>query len=54
MKKRNLSAKKINHNFYLDKLKNPRIKKIYLNFKKELSDVINENYYIARPSSQDS
>ena len=32
MKKRNLSAKKKIHNFYLDKLKNPRIKKIYLEF----------------------
>tara|TARA_B100001939_G_scaffold26590_1_gene21472 strand:- start:714 stop:1760 length:1047 start_codon:yes stop_codon:yes gene_type:complete len=54
MKKRNLSAKKINHNFYLDKLKNPRIKKIYLNFKKELSDVINENYCVAISGGPDS
>ncbi len=29
MKKRNLSAKKKIHNFYLEKLNNPRIKKIY-------------------------
>ena len=54
MKKRNLSAKKINRNFYLDKLKNPRIKKIYLNFKKELSDVLNENYCVAISGGPDS
>ena len=30
MKKRNLSAAKRIHKFYLDKLKNPKIKKVYL------------------------
>ena len=35
MKKKNLSAKKIIHNFYFKKLGDPRIKKIYLNFKKK-------------------
>ena len=36
MKKRNLSAQKKIHNFYLKKLQNPRIKKIYLKFEKNL------------------
>lgn len=36
MKKRNLSAKKKIHNFYFKKLKNLRIKKIYLQFEKNL------------------
>ena len=36
MKRKNLIAKKIIHNFYLDKLKNPKIKKIYLKFKKNI------------------
>ena len=36
MKKRNLSAKKKIHNFYLEKLNNPRIKKIYSEFEKNL------------------
>ena len=36
MKKRNLSAKKKIHNFYLKKLKNPRINRVYLEFEKQL------------------
>ena len=36
MKKRNLSAKKRIHNFYLRNLKNSKIKKIYSKFKKNL------------------
>ena len=36
MKKRNLSAKKKIRNFYLEKLKNPRIKKVYSEFEKNL------------------
>ncbi len=36
MKRRNLSAKNKIRNFYLDKLKNPRIKKIYLEFEKNI------------------
>ena len=42
MKKRNLSAKKKIRNFYLNKLNNPLIKKIYLKFKKNLES-LNEN-----------
>ena len=33
MKKKNLSVKKKIHNFYYQKLDDPRIKRIYLNFK---------------------
>ena len=54
MKKRNLSAKKTIHNFYIEKLKNPIIKKIYLRFKKELSEVLNENYCVAISGGSDS
>ncbi len=42
MKRKNLSAKKKIHNFYLNKLNNPLIKKIYLKFKKNLES-LNEN-----------
>ena len=41
------------HNFYIDKLKDPIIKKIYLRFK-ELSEVINENYCVAISGGSDS
>ena len=54
MKKRNLSAKKTIHNFYIEKLKNPKIKKIYLRFKNELSEVLNENYCVAISGGPDS
>ncbi len=54
MKKRNLSAKKTIHNFYIEKLKNPRIKKIYLRFRNELSEVLNENYCVAVSGGPDS
>ena len=33
MKKKNLSAKKKIHNFYLKKLEDPRIRNVYLTFK---------------------
>ncbi len=36
MKKRNLSAKKKIHNYYLNKLKNPRIRKVYSEFEKNI------------------
>jgi len=36
MKKRNLNAKTKIHNFFLDNLKNPKINKIYLQFKKKI------------------
>ena len=42
MKRKNLSAKKKIRNFYLNKLNNPLIKKIYLKFKKNLES-LNEN-----------
>jgi len=54
MKKRNLSAKKTIHNFYIEKLKNPKIKKIYLRFKSELSEVLNENHCLAISGGPDS
>ena len=47
-------CKKTIHNFYIEKLKNPRIKKIYLRFKKELSEVLNENYCVAISGGSDS
>ena len=43
MKKRNLSAAKRIHKFYLDKLKNPKIKKVYLEFERKL-----ENFKLAK------
>ena len=43
MKKTNLSAKKRIHNFYLGKLKNPRIKKIYSEFEKNIRKYIKAN-----------
>ena len=42
MKKKNLSAKKKIHNFYIYKQKNPKIRKIYYEFKKN----VNFFYYI--------
>ena len=36
MKKKNLSAKKKIHNFYIYKQKNPKIRKIYYEFKKNI------------------
>ena len=46
MKKRNLSAKKKIHNFFLNKLKNPRIKSIYSEFKKKADILIKEKIFI--------
>ena len=54
MKKRNLSAKKKIHNFYLDKLKNPRIKKIYLEFEKNIVKHNLEKFSIAVSGGVDS
>ena len=45
MKKKNLSAKKRIHNFYLKKLDDPKIKRIYLNFEKKLYDNNTNNFY---------
>ncbi len=54
MKKRNLSAKKRIHNFYLEKLKNPRIKKIYLEFEKNIGKHNLEKFSIAVSGGVDS
>jgi len=54
MKKRNLSAKKKIHNFYLDKLKNPRIKKIYLEFEKNLRKYNSSQFSISVSGGTDS
>ena len=42
MKKRNSSVNKTIHNFYLSKLKNPKIKKLYSRFKRIISKDINK------------
>ena len=54
MKKRNLSAKKKIHNFYLDKLKNPRIKKIYLEFEKNIGEYNSKKFSVAVSGGLDS
>ena len=54
MKKKNLSAKKKIHNFYFKKLNNPRIKKVYLNFKKKLSSHISNGFCVAVSGGADS
>ena len=54
MKKRNLSAKKKIHNFFLNKLKNPKIKKIYLEFEKTLEKQDIKKFSIALSGGPDS
>jgi len=54
MKKRNLSAKKKIHNFFLKKLKNPKIKKIYLEFKKNIDLQNSKKLCIAISGGPDS
>jgi len=54
MKKRNLSAKKKIHNFYLEKLKNPKIKKIYNEFEKKLFSYNPKRFSIAISGGFDS
>ena len=54
MKKRNLSAKKKIHNFYLRKLKDPRIKKIYSEFEKNLGKYNLSKFSIAVSGGADS
>ena len=54
MKKKNLSAKKIIHNFYFKKLDDPRIKKIYLNFKKKISSYVPNSFCVAVSGGVDS
>ena len=54
MKKKNLSVKKIIHNFYFKKLEDPRIKRIYLNFKKKISSHITNSFCVAVSGGVDS
>ena len=54
MKKKNLSAKKKIHNFYLKKLEDPRIRNVYLTFKKNLSSHISNNFCVAVSGGEDS
>ena len=54
MKKRNLSTKKKIHNFYLEKLNNPRIKKTYLEFEKNLGNYKLSRFGIAVSGGVDS
>jgi len=54
MKKKNLSVKKKIHNFYSNKLDDPRIKRIYLNFKKKISSHITNGFSVAVSGGVDS
>ena len=54
MKKRNLNAKKKIHNFYFEKLKDKRIKKIYLVFKKNLCKNYQSKFGVAISGGSDS
>ena len=54
MKKKNLSVKKKIHNFYSKKLNDPRIKSIYLNFKKKLASHITNSFCVAVSGGVDS
>ena len=54
MKKRNSSATKQIHNFYLKKLNNPRIKKVYSEFEKNLGKYHSSKFSIAVSGGADS
>ena len=54
MKKRNSSVNRTIHNFYLSKLKNPKIKKLYLKFKRIISKDTDKNYCVAISGGPDS
>ena len=54
MKKKNLSVKKTIHNFYFKKLDDPRIKRIYLNFKKKISCHVSNSFCVAVSGGVDS
>ena len=54
MQKKNLSVKKKIHNFYFKKLEDPRIKKIYLNFKKKIFNNIPNSFCVAVSGGPDS
>ena len=54
MRKKSLSAKKKILNFYSNKLNDPRIKKIYINFKNKLNKNISNNICVALSGGVDS
>ena len=54
MKKRNSSVNKTIHNFYLSKLKNPKIKKLYSRFKRIILKDTDKNYCVAISGGPDS
>ena len=54
MKKRNSSVNRTIHNFYLSKLKNPKIKKLYLRFRRIISKDTDKNYCVAISGGPDS
>ena len=54
MKRKNLSAKKIIRNFYLDKLKNPKIRKFYFKFKENIQKYKSDKFCVAISGGPDS
>ena len=54
MKKKNLSVKKKIRNFYSKKLNDPRIKRVYLEFKKKLDSQITKSFCVAVSGGADS
>ena len=54
MKKKNSSAKKKIHNFFFKKLNDPRIKSVYINFKKKLSGQKSNSFCVAVSGGADS
>ena len=54
MQKKNLSVKKKIHSFYSKKLDDPRIKRIYLNFKKKISSHTSSSFCVAVSGGIDS
>ena len=54
MKKRNLSAKKKIHNFFVDKIKNPKIQKIFTQFKKNIERYEDKKISVAVSGGPDS
>tara|TARA_B100000131_G_scaffold253576_1_gene247666 strand:+ start:152 stop:1219 length:1068 start_codon:yes stop_codon:yes gene_type:complete len=54
MKRKNLSASQIIHKFFLNKLDDPKIKKIYLKFKKNLNNFSNNKFGVMVSGGPDS
>tara|TARA_B100001250_G_scaffold115898_1_gene98277 strand:+ start:4028 stop:5077 length:1050 start_codon:yes stop_codon:yes gene_type:complete len=54
MKKRNLSAKKKIHNFFVDKVKNPKIKKVFIKFRKNIERYVDKKICVAVSGGPDS